>query len=67
MALDPRGTTPRARIDLLRTEASVREEDWCVASIFDPDAQLRQLAELLVQGILSIDEFHRQRRSMADG
>jgi hypothetical protein len=67
MALDPIRAKPRAHIDLLRAEPSVHEEDWCAASIFDPDAQLRQLAELLADGILSIDEFHRQRRSMADG
>jgi hypothetical protein len=55
------------RLDLLRPPQSANSEDiWSTALTVDPEAQLREVAELVEQGLVSAAEFDSQRRKISD-
>jgi hypothetical protein len=55
------------RLDLLRSPQSANSEDmWSTALTVDPEAQLREVAELVEQGLVSATEFDSQRRKISD-
>ena len=41
-------------------------EIWGTALIVDPRAQLREITDLVERGLVSLEEFERQRRKIAD-
>jgi hypothetical protein len=41
-------------------------EIWGTALIVDPRAQLTEITDLVERGLVSLDEFERQRRKIAD-
>jgi hypothetical protein len=54
-------------LDLLRPPQSGNSEDmWSTALTVDPEAQLREVAELVEQGLVSATEFDSQRRKISD-
>jgi hypothetical protein len=55
------------RLDLLRPPQSADSVDtWSTALTVDPEAQLREVAELVEQGLVSATEFDSQRRKISD-
>ncbi len=55
------------RLDLLRPSQSLNSVDmWSTALTVDPAAQLREVAELVEQGLVSATEFDYQRRKVSD-
>ena len=55
------------RLDLLRPPQSDNSVDtWSTALTVDPEAQLREVAELIEQGLVSPAEFESQRRKISD-
>ena len=55
------------RLDLLRPPHSANSADtWSTALTVDPEAQLREVAELVEQGLVSAAEFDAQRRKISD-
>jgi hypothetical protein len=55
------------RLDLLRPAQSADSVDtWSTALTVDPEAQLREVAELVEQGLVSATEFDAQRRKISD-
>ena len=55
------------RLDLLRPPQSDNSVDtWSTALTVDPEAQLREVAELIEQGLVSAAEFDAQRRKISD-
>ncbi len=55
------------RLDLLRPPQSANSVDmWSTALTVDPEAQLREVAELVEQGLVSATEFDSQRRKISD-
>ena len=55
------------RLDLLRPSQSSNSVDmWSTALTVDPAAQLREVAELVEQGLVSATEFDYQRRKVSD-
>ena len=61
---------PRSRrepLDLLRPPQSANSVDtWSTAMTVDPEAQLREVADLVEQGLVSATEFDSQRRKISD-
>ena len=54
-------------LDLLRPPLSANSVDtWSTALTIDPEAQLREVAELVEQGLVSATEFDSQRRKISD-
>ena len=54
-------------LDLLRPPQSANSVDtWSTAVTVDPGAQLRKVAELVEQGLVSATEFDSQRRKVSD-
>ncbi len=57
----------KKRLDLLRPPQSANSADmWSTALTVDPEAQLREVAELVEQGLVSATEFDSQRRKISD-
>jgi hypothetical protein len=55
------------RLDLLRPPHAADSVDtWSTALTVDPEAQLREVAELVEQGLVSATEFDSQRRKISD-
>lgn len=55
-------------IDLLRRPHSTNNIDrWSTALTVDPQAQLREVAQLVEQGLVSPGEFDAQRRKVSEG
>ena len=55
------------RLDLLRPPRSADSVDmWSTAATVDPEAQLREVAELVEQGLVPATEFDSQRRKISD-
>ena len=62
-------TRPRRQlINLLRESQTATEsrERWSTALTVDPGAQLREVASLVEQGLVSASEFDAQRRKVSD-
>ena len=53
------------RLDLLRPHDSDTVEIWAIDLIVDPKAQLALIADLYGRGLMSVEEFERQRRVIA--
>jgi hypothetical protein len=54
-------------LDLLRPPQSADSVDrWSTALTVDPEAQLREVAELVEQGLVPATEFDSQRRKVSD-
>jgi hypothetical protein len=51
----------RGHIDLLTTSAGLTVEDRWAALLIDPVAQLEELSDLVDRGLVSPEEFQRQR------
>ena len=62
----PTGRSRSQRLDLLRSYGLNNVEIWGTALIVDPRAQLREITDLVERGFMSLDEFERQRRKIAD-
>jgi hypothetical protein len=62
----PTGRSRSQRLDLLRPYGLNKVEIWGTALIVDPRAQLREITDLVERGFMSLDEFERQRRKIAD-
>ena len=62
----PTGRSRSQRLDLLRPHGLNSVEIWGTALIVDPRAQLREIADLVERGLVSLEEFERQRRKIAD-
>jgi hypothetical protein len=62
----PTGRSRSQRLDLLRPYGLNNVEVWGTALIVDPHAQLREITDLVERGFMSLDEFERQRRKIAD-
>jgi hypothetical protein len=62
------GTSRSERVDLLARPPSAERtaESGITALIVDPVEQLRELADLFDQGLLSREEFERQRNKVLD-
>lgn len=60
------GTSRSDHVDLLpqSTRGDRTVEGRCTALIVDPVEQLRELASLVDRGLLSAEEFQRQRRKV---
>lgn len=55
------------RLDLLRPPQSANSIDmWSTALTVDPEAQLREVAELVEQGLVPATEFDSQRRKVSE-
>jgi hypothetical protein len=55
------------RLDLLRPPQSADSVDtWSTALTVDPEAQLREVAELVEQGLVPATEFDSQRRKVSE-
>ena len=63
-----RGRRSRAEcLNLLPAPDESDLEMWSAVVIVDPSAQLREVTELGRNGLLSPEQFERQRRKIADG
>jgi hypothetical protein len=62
----PTGRSRSKRLDLLRPYGLNNVEIWGTAFIIDPRAQLREITDLVERGLMSLDEFERQRRKITD-
>ena len=62
----PTGRSRSQRLDLLRPYGLNNVEIWGTALIVDPRAQLREITDLVERGLVSLEEFERQRRKIAD-
>ena len=58
-------TSRREHLDLLSgTPSAVTVEDRWAALLIDPVAQVTELADLVARGLVSPEEFERQRRKV---
>jgi hypothetical protein len=58
-------TSRREHLDLLSsTPSEVTMEDRWTALLIDPVAQMTELADLVARGLVSPEEFKRQRRKV---
>jgi hypothetical protein len=62
----PIGRSRSQRLDLLRPHGLNNVEIWGTALVVDPRAQLREITDLVERGLMSLEEFERQRRKIAD-
>jgi hypothetical protein len=54
-------------LDLLPAPGESALETWNAVLIVDPSAQLKEVTDLSRRGLLSPEEFERQRRKVAKG
>jgi hypothetical protein len=64
---EPERQPRNERIDLIGQSTVDVRDTWSTALTVNAGDQLREMVHLLERGLMSVDEFERQRRKIASG